>query len=303
MVVAKGLGAAESLAAVANADAFLRHGFTGPMRGAAEAAGLVADAAKKVVIVVNQDAGVGSDHAAVRWAADLALLTGRTGGAKGGLLVVKNDANGQGVQDVIYDGGFASWADLARAKAELRSGKIKAVVLLGVDPAGLDDLDVELAKAEFTAAIDLFPTAATARADVVVPLAPLQEEDGSVVSFDGRITVFKKVFKPLAGFGSVDFLAETLAQAGGDRLGLPAVRHAIAAALPLYRSLTSPTPTAYLCDEAAGHAALPRFAMAPLPSDHVGAAYQSATTFSRAAEATLRASLQGVAVTEFCKIG
>jgi predicted molibdopterin-dependent oxidoreductase YjgC len=303
MVVAKGLGAAESLAAVANAEAFLRHGFAQPVRGAAEAAGLVADAAKKVVIVVNQDAGVGSDHAAVRWAADLALLTGRTGGAKGGLLVVKNDANGQGVQDVIYDGGFASWADLARAKAELRSGKIKAVVLLGVDPAGLDDLDVELAKAEFTAAIDLFPTAATARADVVVPLAPLQEEDGSVVSFDGRITVFKKVFKPLAGFGSVDFLAETLAQAGGDRLDLPAVRHAIAAALPLYRSLTSPTPTAYLCDEAAGHAALPRFAMAPLPSDHVGAAYQSATTFSRAAEARLRASLQGVAVTEFCKIG
>ena len=292
IVVTKGLGAAESLAASANADAFLRYGFTRPMRGAAEAAGLVADAAKKVVIVVNQDAGVGSDHAAVRWAADLALLTGRTGGAKGGLLVVKNDANGQGVQDVIYDGGFASWADLARAKAELRSGKIKGVVLLGVDPAGLDGLDVELAKAEFTAAIDLFPTTATARADVVVPLAPLQEEDGSVVSFDGRITVFKKVFKPLAGFGSVDFLAETLAQAGGDRLDLPAVRHAIAAALPLYRSLTSPTPTAYLCDEAAWHAALSRFAMAPLPSDHGGAAYQSATTFSRVAEATVRASLE-----------
>jgi hypothetical protein len=42
--------------------------------------------------------------------------------------------------------------------------------------------------------------------------------------------------------------------------------------------------------------------MAPLPSDHVGAVYQSATTFSRAAEARLRASMQGDPVTEFCNI-
>ncbi len=88
-----------------------------------EAAHLVADASKKAVIVVNQDVAVGSEHAEVRWAADLALLTGRTGGEKGGLLVVKNDANGQGVQDVIYDGGFATWADLMRAKTQLRAGR------------------------------------------------------------------------------------------------------------------------------------------------------------------------------------
>jgi NADH dehydrogenase/NADH:ubiquinone oxidoreductase subunit G len=228
----------------------------------------------------------------VRWAADLALLTGRTGGAKGGLLVVKNDANGQGVQDAIYDGGFANGADLAQAKADLRTGKIKSVVLLGVDPAGLDDLDVDLANAQFTAAIDLFPTAATARADVMVPLAPLQEEEGSVVSFDGRITVFKRAFKPLAGFGSVEFLAETLVHAGGDRLDLTAVRRAVVAALPLYGPLASGTSTAYLADEAARHAGPQRFAMAPLPSGRAGVGYQSATTFSRVAEARLRGSLR-----------
>jgi formate dehydrogenase major subunit len=291
-VIAKGMGAADHLAAAVNADAFLRHGFAPPVRGTAEAATLIADATKKVVIVVNQDAAVGSDHAAVSWAADLALLAGRTGGAKGGLLVVKNDANGQGVQDVIYDGGFADGTDLAQAKADLRAGKIKSVVLLGVDPAGLDDLAVDLAKAEFTAAIDMFPNAATERADVVVPLAPLQEEEGSVVSFDGRITAFTRAFKPLAGFGSVEFLAETLAQAGGDRLDLTAVRRTIAATLPLYRPLASAASTAYLADEAARHAGPQRFAMAPLPSGRAGAEYQSATTFSRVAEARLRGSLQ-----------
>jgi NADH dehydrogenase/NADH:ubiquinone oxidoreductase subunit G len=272
------------------------------MRSAAEAAALVADAARKVVIVVNQDAAVGSDYSDLCWAADLALLTGRTGGAKGGLLVVKNDANGQGVQDVIYDGGFATSAGLARAKAKLASGTIKAVVFLGVDPAGLDGLDADLAKAEFTAAVDLFPTAATARADVVVPLTPLQEEDGSVVSFDGRITAFKRVFRPLAGFSSVEFLAEALAQAGGDRLDLPAARRAIAAALPLYGSLTSTTPMAYLCDEASRHTVVQCFALTPVPSRRAPRAYESATTFSRAAEATLHASLQGDPLTELSNI-
>jgi predicted molibdopterin-dependent oxidoreductase YjgC len=303
IVASRELAAVESLATAANARGFLSQAFAQPMRGAAEAAVLVADAARKVVIVVNQDAWMGSDHSDLRWAADLALLTGRTGGARGGLLVVKNDANGQGVQDVIYDGGFATPADLARAKAQLGSGKIKAVVLLGVDPAGIDGLDADLARMEFTAAVDLFPTAATARADVVVPLTPLQEEDGSVVSFDGRITAFKRVFKPLAGFGSVEFLAETLARAGGDRWDLAAVRQAIAAALPLYRSLASATPTAYLCDEASRQAAMRRFSLAPISPGRVGEAYQSATTFSRVAEAELRASLAGDPVTGVYEIG
>jgi formate dehydrogenase major subunit len=301
IIAAKGLHDAESLAAVANAQAFLSHGFARPTRGAAEAAGLVADASKKVVIVINQDAAVGSDHADLRWAADLALLTGRTGGGKGGLLVVKNDANGQGVQDAFYDGGFATGADLARAKAQLRSGKIKALVLLGVDPMGLADLDADLARAEFTAAIDVFPSAATERADVVVPLTPLQEEDGSVVSFDGRIASFKKVFKPLAGFNSIEFLAEALAQVGGDRPDLAATRQAIASALPLYRSLASGTPTGYLCDEAARHPRALAFAMAPVSSGPISGTYHSATTFSRVAEATVRASLAGNPVAALCE--
>ena len=301
IIAAQGLHDAESLAPVANAAAFLSHGFARPMRGAADAAGLVADGTKKVVIAINQDAAVGSDHADLCWAADLALLTGRTGGEKGGLLVVKNDANGQGVQDVLYDGGFATRAGLAQAKAQLRSGKIKAVVFLGVDPMGLADLDADLDRAEFTAAIDIFPSGATARADVVVPLTPLQEEDGSVVSFDGRISAFKKVFRPLAGFNSVEFLAEALAQAGGERQDVTAARRAIAAALPLYRGLASAAPAAYLCDEAARKAGARHFTMAPLPSGHVGAAYASATTFSRVAEATVRESLQANPAAALCE--
>jgi predicted molibdopterin-dependent oxidoreductase YjgC len=301
IVVAKGLSDTQHMAAAANAEAFVSHAFAEPPSGADEAAGFVGDTSKKVVIVINQDAAVGSDGADVRWAADLALLTGRTGGERGGLLVVKNEANGQGVQDVIYGGGFATSADLARAKTQLRAGKIRAVVLLGVDPVGLAGLETDLAHVEFTAAIDLFPTAATERAEVVVPLTPLQEEDGSLVSFDGRVTMFKKVFKPLTGFSSVEFLSEVFAEAGGTRPDLAAIRQQIAAALPLYQSLTSASGAAYLCDEAARGVGAPRFAMALLSSARRGGAYQSATTFSRVAEARVQASLEGSPVAAPCE--
>ena len=292
-VVAQGAYDAEGLAAVANGQAFLSHAFGQPGPKVAEAAALIGDASTRVVLVVNQDASVGSDHADVRWAADLALLTGRTGGAKGGLLVVKNDANGQGVQDVFYGGGFTSAADLEKAKSLLAAGKIKAVVLLGVDPAGIDGLEAALGTAHFTAAVDMFRTSATDRADVVVPLCPLQEEDGCVVSFDGRITTFRKAFKPLTGFSNLEFLAEALAQTGGARLDLAATRTAIAKALPLYRALAVGAPTAYLCDEAASAGADRAFCMASVSSSTGCAAYQSATTFSRVAEAKLRTDLKG----------
>jgi NADH dehydrogenase/NADH:ubiquinone oxidoreductase subunit G len=292
--VASGVYDAAGLAAAANGQAFLSHAFGQPGPSVAEAAAHIADASKKAILVVNQDAPVGGDHADVRWTADLALLTGRTGGAKGGLLVVKNEANGQGVQDVLYEGGFTSPADLARAKSLLDAGTFKAIVLLGVDPAGIAGLTAGLAAAQFTAAMDLFKTAATERADVVVPLCPIQEEDGSVVSFDGRITPFRRAFKPLAGFGTVEFLSEALLQAGGERLDLPATRQAIAGALPLYRTLGTDAPTAtYLCDQSAARGAVPRFSMAPVSSGPAGAAYQPATTFSRVVEAKLRADLKG----------
>ena len=287
-VVAKGLHDKEGLATVVNGKAFLSHAFAASRRGVEEAALLITDPSKRVVIAVNQDAAVGSDHADLRWAADLALLTGRTGGDPGGLLVVKNEANGQGVQDVVYGGGFASPADLAQAKARLKAGAIKAVVLFGVDPAGLAGVDADLARAEFGAAIDIFKTAASEQADVTVPLCPLQEEDGSVASFDGRITKFRKAFKPLAGFGNLEFLAEALVQAGGERLDLAGIRRAIAGALPLYKSLTSETPDAYLCDEAAAAGAARAFSLAPLPAGLRLAPYQSATTFARVAEPKVR---------------
>jgi len=102
-------------------------------------------------VVVNRDAAAGSDGSEVKWASDLALLTGA------GLLVVRNEANGRGFQDIVHGGGFSSGEDLAEAEAAVVAGGIKAVVLLGVDPEALPS-GGGLAKATFSVSIDLFET-------------------------------------------------------------------------------------------------------------------------------------------------
>jgi len=263
-----GLQDKESVAKAANAAALHGHPFAAGSEAIEHAAKLF-QGANKPAVIVNQDAAVGSDGADLKWSADLALLTGA------GLVVVKNEANGQGFQDLVYGGGFASSEDLLQAQAALAAGSIKAVVLLGVDPAALPCAEA-LAKVPFNAVIDIFETEATGRADVLVPLTPIAEEDGSLVSFDGRIVKFRRAFKPLTGFDNVSFLGESLQAAGGAKLDLAGVRSAIAAQLPGYASLTTETPNVYVTDTA------PRaFFLAPLPSGLQITSYVSATTFSR----------------------
>jgi NADH dehydrogenase/NADH:ubiquinone oxidoreductase subunit G len=130
-----------------------------------------------------------------------------------------------------------------------------------------------LEQAAFTAAFDVLPTAITARANVIFPLCPLQEEDGSVVSFDGRIIPFRRAFKPLAGFTNVEVLSEVLAVAGGPRYDLTSLRQAIAQADPRYQSLVQATPNAFVTTQAS-----PLF-LTSTEAQRVRA-YISATTYS-----------------------
>ncbi|WP_005034458.1 FAD-dependent oxidoreductase [Holophaga foetida] len=271
-ILKAGLQDGASVATASNAAALQGFGFAAASEAIERAAAFFKDAAKPAVIV-NRDAAAGSDGSELQWAADLALLTGA------GLLVVRNEANGQGFQDIVYGGGFASSDDLVKAQAALASGAIKAVVLLGVDPEALPCAEA-LAKVPFTAVLDLFGTEATERADVRVPLSPLAEEDGSTVAFDGRVIKFRRAFKPLAGFDNVSFLGEALQATGGTKLDLTGVRSAIVGLLPRYATLSSETPNVYLADAA------PRaFCLAPMLGTPVSS-YASATTFTRRWEKT-----------------
>nr|WP_320132212.1 FAD-dependent oxidoreductase [uncultured Holophaga sp.] len=263
----EGLQKAWSVAQASNA-ASLR-GFVFPEASpAVRKAAALLGAAERPAVIVNRDALSGSDGAELKWASDLALLSGA------GLLMVRNEANGQGFQDIVYGGGLTSSADLAKAKAALAAGSLKAVVLVGVDPEGLSCVE-ELARVPFRVAMDVFGTAFSDAADVVVPLAPLAEEEGSTVSFDGRILKFRRAFKPLSGFGNLDFLGCALQEAGGVAPDLAAIREAIAGQSPAYAGLSSDLPQVFLAADRKRHLFLASWGAGP------AVPYSSATTYSR----------------------
>ncbi len=111
---------------------------------------------------------------------------------EGRLLVAEPEANSRGVRAVFAQAG-ASQAGLDAA----RGARFRAVV-------ALDGLG-ELPAADFTARFSLLPPD-EGGADLLVPLTPLQEQDGTVTAFDGRTLAFRRAFKPLAGFDHVELL-------------------------------------------------------------------------------------------------
>ncbi|HLF41192.1 MAG TPA: molybdopterin-dependent oxidoreductase, partial [Acidimicrobiia bacterium] len=87
---------------------------------------------------------------------------------------------------------------ILRAAAD---GKITALVLLGADPASdFPDRDLArraLEKVPFVVAVDAFPTASSARADVVLPVAIFGEKRGSSTNLEGRVLrLARKVTPP-----------------------------------------------------------------------------------------------------------
>jgi formate dehydrogenase major subunit len=218
----------------------------------------------RVVVVANGDANATGDQRELAWASSLASLCG------GGLLAVGNEAGGRGFRDVIQGLDFSGAKDFQEAKLLLKRGAIKAVVALGTDLTVLGAL-----RPAFTAVVDIFATPDSAKADLVVPFCPVQEEDGSLVAFDGHLAAFPRAFKPLAGFTNLEFLAEALVQAGGPTLDLKGVRRAIAEGLPRYAPLAEGRPNSHVRAPGA-----PAFRPAPL-EPQAFTPYTTLTTYAR----------------------
>jgi NADH-quinone oxidoreductase subunit G len=71
----------------------------------------------------------------------------------------------------------------------LAGGDLEGLLIGGVDPNDLPDPELAeraLAKASFVVSLELRPSAATAHADVVLPVAPVAEKSGSFVNWEGR---------------------------------------------------------------------------------------------------------------------
>jgi NADH-quinone oxidoreductase subunit G len=87
------------------------------------------------------------------------------------------------------------WGDLpsvpGRSTAQMLDGSLKALILLGADPA-VDVPDAAqarraLAACDFVVSIDLFRNASNATADVILPADGFAEKDGTVTNLEGRV--------------------------------------------------------------------------------------------------------------------
>lgn len=90
---------------------------------------------------------------------------------------------------------------LGLAAAEMFAKKLKAYVLVGVEPE-LDSYNNAAAlkamqQAEFVVALTPFKSAASAYANVLLPIAPFTETSGSFINMEGRVQSFNAAVKPL----------------------------------------------------------------------------------------------------------
>ncbi|MEU3497991.1 NADH-quinone oxidoreductase subunit G [Kitasatospora cineracea] len=89
--------------------------------------------------------------------------------------------------------------DTGQILAAAVAGELDALVVGGV---GLDDLpdpalaDEALARAGFVLSLELRPSAVTAHADVVLPVAAVAEKAGTFLDWEGRVRMFEPALKP-----------------------------------------------------------------------------------------------------------
>ncbi len=113
-------------------------------------------------------------------------------------------------------------------------GELDALVVGGVDPADMADPDAALAaldSARFVVSLELRTSAVTDRADVVFPVAPVAEKDGSFTDWEGRVRPFSaalssnaapdlRVLVTLADEMGVDLGVRTAQQARAEQIAL-----------------------------------------------------------------------------------
>lgn len=162
----------------------------------------------------------------VRAIANLALLTGNAAPKRGGIIALHGESNSYGVMAMGLSPrllpGFRSITDTAARESfeafwrvklphpagltaiemlqEAKSGRIKALYILGEDPVstfpGRRLITEALASVEFLAVQDIFLTETAKLATVVLPGTSPAEKDGTTINFEGKIRGFRKAVTP-----------------------------------------------------------------------------------------------------------
>jgi predicted molibdopterin-dependent oxidoreductase YjgC len=79
---------------------------------------------------------------------------------------------------------------------EAYQGKVKAILIMGSNPAREREAGEALAKLEFLVVQDLFLTDTAKQADVVLPAASYAEREGSFTNYSGRVQWLNRALRP-----------------------------------------------------------------------------------------------------------
>lgn len=93
-------------------------------------------------------------------------------------------------------------------EAKLRRGEIKAMLVFGEDPLCIADHLKYFSGVEFLMVQDLFPTATTAAADVVIPAASFIEQEGTYTACDRRVQQLNRIIPPKTGRENWEYIQE-----------------------------------------------------------------------------------------------
>jgi len=182
--------------------------------------------AKKAVIIIDEDT-VSSE--AIKLLADIALITGKVGAPHRGLILIRSKSNTQGLLDM----------GIAKTGSEILnlidSGKVKALMLFGEDPAAADShLLSALQRLEFLGVGDMFITDTAVLADMVFPLASFAETEGTYTRSDRKIQYLNPALEPVTGKSNIEILLNVAALMGISLKDMNDIRKQISAEIKEY---------------------------------------------------------------------
>lgn len=225
------LGAVDEQKMAARADGFaeLKASLTDlPVSGAIKDLAQKYAKAVKPFMLIDEDT-IGQE--AVKLFASAAVVAGKVGSAYRGVIIARSKNNSQGAIDM----GFVLPADAV--KSGIDSGKLKALVVIGENPAVYPENMAFLKGLSFLAVYDLFMTETAAAADVVLPLVSSAETEGTYTRSDRRIQAVHAALLPKTGKDTLQVLLDTLRCFNVDFADMTAVRAAMAKEVPTYAGM------------------------------------------------------------------
>ena len=176
---------------------------------------------KNISFIYNLDSLREKSTGDLQAIANFLLITNRFSKEKNGLIILRDFANSAGLIDMgasphylpghvrygndaeIERIGKAWGTDLKKVfkpvnlKNKMLAGEIRAVLVFGEDPLVHGENWKYFSGVEFLVASDMFPSATTGEAQVILPAASYMEQDGSFTSCDRRIQSVSQIFSPL----------------------------------------------------------------------------------------------------------